>query len=162
MICPFVCHSTSLPPSWVSSLACGPRDVVLINSPHCTLIKLPVIGPAPSFPPGAHQDGSIRKQLQIYGTAVTAPRLLLLLTVRVGVAGQHEACNSNRAPLRALLCGLICKCIFVRLKLPSQSSIFPPPLWRRWFAIAARNKVQSFLMCTAVRRCAYCSAVEQS
>lgn len=32
------------------SLACGPRDVVLINSPHCTPIKLPVNGPAPSFP----------------------------------------------------------------------------------------------------------------
>lgn len=54
--------------------------------------------------------------------------------------------------LCTLLCGLICKCILVRLKLPSQSSIFPLPLWHLWFAIAARNKVQSFLMCAAAQK----------
>ena len=55
-----------------AALPLGPGDVVLINSPRCTLIKLPVNGHAPSFPPGARQDGSIRKQLGIYGTAVIA------------------------------------------------------------------------------------------
>lgn len=34
---------------WRCSPACGPRDVVLINLPDCTLIKLPVNGPAPCF-----------------------------------------------------------------------------------------------------------------
>lgn len=61
--------SSSLPGNR-GSLACGPGDVVLINSADCTLIKLSVNGPAPGSPPGVRQDGSIRKQLQIYGTAV--------------------------------------------------------------------------------------------
>lgn len=41
-----------VPPSflgWCCSPASGPRDVVLINLPDCTLIKLLVNGPAPSF-----------------------------------------------------------------------------------------------------------------
>lgn len=52
------------------SLARGPGDVVLINTADCTLIKLSVNGPAPASLPGVRQDGSLCKQLQIYGTAV--------------------------------------------------------------------------------------------
>lgn len=61
--------SSSLPGNR-SSLARRPGDVVLINSADCTLIKLPVNGPAPGSPPRVQQDGSLCKQLQIYGTAV--------------------------------------------------------------------------------------------
>lgn len=116
----FVLSSVLFPvPSSVSSsllgtccsLACGPRDVVLINSPDCTLIKLSVNGPAPGFPPGVRQDGSHRKQLQIYGTAVAAARPAL--PVEPG-NGEATACNSTRK-CHSARCGhfIICVLIFV-------------------------------------------------
>lgn len=80
---------------------------MLINSPHCTLIKLPVIGPAPTFPPRAHQDGSVRKQLEIYGAAVTAPRPPPLHTAE---RRRAEARNPNRTSLRALMWKCLWSC----------------------------------------------------
>lgn len=119
MICPFFCpfFCASLLGT-CCSLACGPRDVVLINSPDCTLIKLSVNGPAPGFPPGVRQDGSHRKQLQIYGTAVAAARPAL--PVEPG-NGEATACNSSRKCRSA-------RCSHFNMRryfsLPSQSSIF--------------------------------------
>lgn len=110
------------------SLACGPRDVVLINSPDCTLIKLSVNGPAPGFPPGVRQDGSHRKQLQIYGAAVAAARPAL--PVEPG-NGEATACNSSRKRVTLICAGIFLVCsifLFCRVQL----------------ALVAQNKVHVF------------------
>lgn len=119
------------------SLACGPRDVVLINSPDCTLIKLSVNGPAPGFPPVVRQDGSHRKQLQIYGTAVAVARPTL--PVEPG-NGEATACNSSRK-CRSARCGHFNMRRY--FSLPLQSSIFL--FCRVQFALVAQNKVHVFL-----------------
>lgn len=94
-----------------SCAASGLRDVVLIKSPRCSLIKLPVNGPAPSFPPGALQDGSLRKRLQIYssllqsGLLLLSPHVLraLIWTCILGTLNYSHLCSCSDFDLQLLL-----------------------------------------------------------
>lgn len=139
-----ICRSFCPGPGVVSLplLSCGLRDVVLINSPRCTLIKPPLNGPAPSFPPGVLQDGSVRKQLQIYGYCSNSGRAV---TERRLAA----ACRSNTLRFNMEICFVLTQSAIALIRSPTSLT---------WFAIAARNKVQSFFNVRRSTECAYCSA----